>query len=316
MQVVEEHEQRPRPGESFQQAADGPGDLLRPREQLIESDRSREARDDKARVLHVGEQGEQLRPRRLAAVLVLDSGERLQHDREREVGDALAVWDAPALEHGRAVTDDCRELLREARLARARLAEHRRHAARARLQRILERLDQLRQLERTADDRRLEPTRKPGRIRSDVHDAVRGDPPGLALQLERFELLDGERIPDEPVRRRADHDLPRLCALLEPGGDVHHVAGRERAPGGAVAGDDLARVHAGAGVEPQVVVADQLVVDDRERRARLDRRADCSERIVLVQDRQAEDGDESVARELLERAPVPGDDRRDLAEVA
>jgi hypothetical protein len=55
---------------------------------------------------------------------------------------------------------------------------------------------------------------------------------------------------------------------------------------------------------------------DRERRSRLDGRADRSERIVLVQDGQAEDGNQRVARELLERAAVTGNDCRDLAEVA
>ena len=187
---------------------------------------------------------------------------------------------------------------------------------RARLDRGLECLEQLGQLERAADDRGLEPARSPGA--SGAMSTTRYAATGCDLPFSSSgsQLLDRERVADEPVGRLADHDLAGLRALLEPRGDVDHVAGGERAAGRVVAGDDLAGVDAGARVEAEPVVADELVVHDRERRTRLDGRPDRAERVVLVQDGKAEDGDERVAGELLERAAVPRDDGRDLAEVA
>jgi hypothetical protein len=77
------------------------------------ADRTGEPRDDQVRLRHTGQEREQLLARRVAGVAVLDPRERLQHDREREVRDALAVRDAAALEHGRALADDGCELVRE-----------------------------------------------------------------------------------------------------------------------------------------------------------------------------------------------------------
>ena len=113
VQVVEEDEHRPLPRQRFEQAADRPGDLLRSREDVVETDRAGEPRDDEARLRHIGQEREQLLARRVAGVAVLDPRERLQHDREREVGDALAVRDTAALEHRRALADDGCELVCE-----------------------------------------------------------------------------------------------------------------------------------------------------------------------------------------------------------
>ena len=59
-------------------------------------------------------------------------------------------------------------------------------------------------------------------------------------------------------------------------------------------GDDLAGVHADADVELDTV-------------AQLDRRAHCSERVVLVQLRNAEHGHDRIADEFLDRPAVPLD---------
>ena len=68
-------------------------------------------------------------------------------------------------------------------------------------------------------------------------------------------------------------------------------------------------------VQTEPVVAHELVVDDRERLARLDGGPHRPQRVVLVEHRKAEDGDERIAGELLERPTVPRDDRGDLPEV-
>ena len=148
-----------------------------------------------------------------------------------------------------------------------------------------------------------------------VDDAVGGHPLGLALQLERFELLDGDRVAHEPVRRLADHDLPRLRALLEPGGDVDHVAGRHVLPVGLsppttspvltpVRVSSRARSR-GSSSSLTIASADRASTAAGPLRAHRPRAG-----------REAEDGDQRVAGELLERAAVTGNDGRDLAEVA
>ena len=147
VEVVEEDEHRARESQGFEQAADSPGDLLRPREDVVEADGAGEPGDDEASVFGVGQEGEQLRARLVAAVLVLDPGERLQHDREWEVRDPLAVGDAAALEPPRALADHRRELVAQPRLAGTGLTEDRRDTTASILDSRIERLQELRQLE-------------------------------------------------------------------------------------------------------------------------------------------------------------------------
>ena len=101
----------------------------------------------------------------------------------------------------------------------------------------------------------------------------------------------------------ADQDLARLRRLLEPRGDVDRVTGREPLLG---AGHDLAGRHADASLDAEL----------GERVAHLDRRAHRPQRVVLVHDRDAEDGHHRVADELLDRAAVALDDRPHPLEVA
>ena len=108
---------------------------------------------------------------------------------------------------------------------RTRLAEECRDAACPLLHRCLERLQQLRELERAADDRRLEAPREPRHVGRDVDDPKRRDRLRLSLELERRQLLDCDRVADEPVRGRADHDLARLGPRFQASGNVDHVAG-------------------------------------------------------------------------------------------
>ena len=89
---------------------------------------------------------------------------------------------------------------------------------------------------------------------------------GLALQLERLDLLDLDVVADEPVRQRAEKDLALAGRLLEAGRDVDRVAGDEPLARGRVAGDDLARVDAGAVREADAVGRLELDVELLERR--------------------------------------------------
>ena len=104
------------------------------------------------------------------------------------------------------------------------------------------------------------------------------------------------RVADELLRLLPDQDLAGLGALLEPRRDVDGVARDERV---ALAGDDLARVHADPRPQP----------DRRDGRPQLDRGANSPERVVLVRLRDAEDRHHGVADELLDRAAVALEDR-------
>ena len=91
--------------------------------------------------------------------------------------------------------------------------------------------------------------------------------------------------------------------LLQPGGDVDRVAGREPLLG---AGHDLAGVHADPSLDAEL----------RECLAHLHRRPAGAQRIVLVHRRHAEHGHDRVADELLHRSAVRLDDRLHPLEVA
>ena len=126
---------------------------------------------------------------------------------------------------------------------------------------------------------------------------------GLAFQLERLDRFGLDRAADELERRLADQDLVGVGGVLQAGGDVDRVAGREPLLG---AGDDLAGVH------PDPTLDAEL----GERRAHLHRRPAGAQRVVLVHLRHAENGHHRVADELLHRAPVRLDDRLHPLEVA
>jgi hypothetical protein len=95
----------------------------------------------------------------------------------------------------------------------------------------------------------------------DVEQAVRRDRLGLALERQ-LDALALDVVADEGVRDLADQDLVRGRVLLEPGGDVDRVAGREvhrRVLVGV--GDDLAGVDAGPDRQPDAVEPLELLVE-------------------------------------------------------
>ena len=96
---------------------------------------------------------------------------------------------------------------------------------------------------------------------------------------------------------------PGVRRLLQAGGDVDRVAGREPL---LRPRHHLARHHADPTLQPQL----------RERVAHLDRRPHRAQCVVLVHHRHAEDGHHGVADELLDGAAVALDDRLHPLEVA
>ena len=162
-----------------------------------------------------------------------------------------------------------------------------------------------RQLVFAPDHRCVEPPREGRRALDDAEQAPGADGLGLALELHRLHRLDEHRIRDEPVGRVAEQDLAGAGCGLESlrGGDGS--AGRERLPVGRIPGDDLAGVDPGPDREPHAVRFLQLLVQAAERGAQVDGGAYSAQRVVVVDGRDAEDGHDRVADELLDGAPVP-----------
>ena len=176
------------------------------------------------------------------------------------------------------------------------------------------RLFQDRQLAVAADERRLLALALGALDESDK--PIRRDPLGLALQLERLDLLDVDEVAHELIRQPADQDLVCGSGLLQAGCRVDGVAGHEPLPGGRVAGDHLAGVDPGPIRELHAVPRQEVLVELAERLLHAMRGADRPERVVLVQLRQAEDGHDRVADVLLDRPAVEVEDRLHRVEVA
>jgi hypothetical protein len=135
----------------------------------------------------------------------------------------------------------------------------------------------------------------------------------LAFRLDVLERPDLDGAADKPDRFLAEQDLARRRALLEPRGDD------DRVPGGQALGrpgHDLARIDADPQGERGPVVAGELLVQLRDGLANPGRCAHGAQGVVLVHDGHAEDGEDGVADELLDRAAVPLDHGLRRLEVA
>ena len=125
----------------------------------------------------------------------------------------------------------------------------------------------------------------------------------LSLQLERLDCFHVDRLADEREGRFTEQDVARARRLLQARGHVDGIAGCQALLG---AGHDLARVKADPG----------LHTERGQRFSHLDRGSDRTKRVVLVDDRDAEDGHDRVANELLHRPTVRLDDPPHPLEVA
>ena len=114
---------------------------------------------------------------------------------------------------------------------------------------------------------------------------------GLALQLERLDLLDLGRVADERECRLPDQHLARPCRLLQSRRHVDRVSRCQALLG---AGDYLARHHTDPPLDSKL----------GQRVAHLDRRPYRAQRVVLVYGRHAEHGHDRVPDELLHRPAV------------
>ena len=177
-------------------------------------------------------------------VLVADAGRGAQDLDQRPERDAASVGQTAAAEHARRPLGVVDELLHEPRLPHPGLAEHCDEPRRASRHDILEGAPEAGELLGPADERTPGAARGPW-VGVDGEQPVGGDALRLALQLERLDLLDLDRVTDQSEGRFADEHLELRGGLLETRRDVHRVAGDESLPARRVAGDDLTSVHAG-----------------------------------------------------------------------
>ena len=139
----------------------------------------------------------------------------------------------------------------------------------------------------------------PSRSSSSRHASSGSPKPFSSIGPDLLGLGDADR---QPPRERADHDLPRLRRLLQAGGDVDRLAGREGRV--RLVGDDLAGLDADPRLEAELVHR----VEDRGGGA------DGALGVVLVGLRDPERGHDGVAGELLDDAAVRRDAVRDVLE--
>ncbi len=128
----------------------------------------------------------------------------------------------------------------------------------------------------------------------------------LALDDERSDRFGTYVRADQPQGGVGDEDLVGVGGLLQSGRDVDGVPGDAAARPGPADGD-LAGVDADADPEPEPPVTLQVGVEHVHAGADLARRAGGPQRVVLVQDGDAEDGEHGVSDELLDTAAVGGD---------
>src|SRR5204862_5513950 len=116
---------------------------------------------------------------------------------QRPKRDALAVGKAPARHHSCPFRQPRGQFGGEARLADSRRPEHRENAARALLDRALERVLEVRELVATADQRKVEPAREAWRVAVNLADAAAAHLVALPLDGDALERARGDGVPDE-----------------------------------------------------------------------------------------------------------------------
>ena len=291
--VLEPEHERLRLGEVRRPLVRRPGDLLpAPLARDAVEHPGREAQQvgdgvRRARILELLE-------RLVGRVVGRDPGRHLHHLGQREVGEPLAEGQRAAGEDGRPL-EPGEELPREAALPDPRLAVDRHElgapVADDACVHVGEQVELL-----LAPDVRRRHVHGPSDRPLGAHDAADLEARPDALERPSRHRLGHDLIGRQPERGRADQDLARLGGLLEPRRDVQRLARRER--GVAVLDDHLARLDADPHGELAVARLDDL-----------HRRPHGALGVVLVRDRDAEDREDGVAGELLDRAAVRVDVR-------
>jgi hypothetical protein len=308
MDVLEHDDERPVACKRLEQLPDRPERLLGGTMNLGSADRAADPRSDHLGVPVAFEK----RADRRAGIV---SRQVLNDLAQRPERDALAVGKTAPRHDPRVVCERRAQFCHETRLADPGRPEDREQVVRPLLDCALEGQLELRELSTSADQRRLEMTRE---ARASVENV--DEPPGddrlvLPAQREWVERFDDDRIAHEPARRVTDQNLASTGRLLKPGRNVDGVAGDECVRLHALAREDLARVHAGADLDPEATLALELFVQLHNRFACLDGRPDRPQRIVLVHHRHSEHRHHGITDELLDGSSVAMQRIRNTLEV-
>ena len=310
--VLEHDHPRSYPRERGEQSPRTPEELLDRKRLARQAERRRHARDGRGPFL-LGHARLEARASRGGFVVLSDARGVAHYLGERPERDALAVRQAPAAVHSRHVRDAGRESVDEMRLPGTRVGDRRDEAALARLDRLVERRAQDGELSPATDEgaqAATDPSSGP-----QLSQPVRRHRLGLPLQPQRLDGIGLDRVADQPEGQLTEEDLHRRGGLLESRRRVDGVAGHHALAGAQVAGDHLARVHAGAVLEAHAPRALELVVELLERELHAPRGANRPERVVLMRARKPEHRHDRVADELLDRAPVLHEHTPHLLEV-
>ena len=218
------------------------------------------------------------------------------------------------------VADAGEEFVDQARFADAGLADEAHQLGRAAARQVEARQHAL-QLRVAADQRRAEAERfEPARR------ARRGERPGqpmhqhaagLAAQRDVAERLVGEGVAGQPVGERADQDLARRGQRLQPLRDVHRIA-RDRiglgVAGAEAAGHDRPGVDADMEQQRQAGAGRHCSPSRAVRGDHVERGAERPLGIVLMRHRRAEQSEQRIADELVDKAAKPLDRRGQFLE--
>ena len=315
MDVVEHRDHRTGPGQCLQQFPKGPGELLRGGGGFGEPHRLDEAFGDEPS-LFARKEGGDLRRGRVGGVVVRDDGCLLHHLGHRPVGDALAVRQAPAAEDRGPFRNGGHELLDQPGLPHAWRTDDGEQVTGAVHRGGVEGLVEERELAVPSHHGRVDAAPDGLGTRADLVKAKGGDRLALPLERQRSDPFGIHSVAKEPVRTLADQDLARLSGLLEASRDVDGVAGDEGLTARGIAGHHLTGVDPRAGEDPEAAVALEVLVHSVQSLAHLEGGPHGPERVVFVQDGDAEHRHDGVADELLHGPPVRFEGRLHLLEVA
>ncbi len=306
MGVLDDDDERPAHGEGLEVPAGAPEHLLEGKRPGSEAHDRRHPFDGLIGRGGSGDRLRQLLACALGRVVVDDAGRAPRDLDERPEGDAVAIRQAATVQHGRRCGNVVLEDVDEVLLADAGLAGDHEQAAPALAddgrQAVVEQL----QLRLSPDHREVgRRARFVAPARGQASQAIRGNRFRLALQGERLDRLGEDMAPDEGIRDLADEHLVDGRGLLEAGGHVDGIPGREPLLRGRVGvRDDLAGVDAGATADADAVLALEVVVQPLERADHAVGRADGAQRVVLAGPREAEDRHDRVPDVLLDPAAV------------
>ena len=257
VEVVDDDHERPLRRNCLEEAPKRPGSLLGRTAALAQTHRPGNQTRRHLAVLDRLEQSDEL----LLGIVAAD----VAHDVcERQVGDALAVRGAAADHDPGLLAQRPDQLAREPGLPDAGRANDRGQRAAARRHCGVECGAESDQLLPSSHERSCDRNAERGYVRARRDQPVRRDGFALPSCVDGRRGLGVHRPGDRREGRRTQQHLAGRCCLLEPGGDVDGVAGRELLVASATPDDDLARVDAGARRDPDAVVALELGVQGPE----------------------------------------------------